>query len=1082
MMIERIQTLSQALHAAPTADDAAAALADWLEVSFPAAVVALRAPQGGLRLIMGMKASGRLTTDYHTDALIGALTTLADDADARLFSAADFPAATLAPALVAPVHDGQTHFGIIWALGEPAELAADLPTVAATAALLAMRLRHYNQARTWRESRARLADFSTNVNQIPNNLPTDLLWNTVEEHLNALFEASSHFVALYNPERDQLTFPLVSDSGGRIEVEPMPLGGMARGVIARRAPLFFDDLPYEADRLAALRITLDEREPGQGARAWMGVPLRVRGDVIGAIVVYSEFPAIFHDDDHAALSAIGGMVSLLFDNLRLSEIERERRGMVNALMGVTQLTSEAQHLDEVLERVLEQLQPIVSFESAAILLPPAGESDGASLVVGASYDLDLFPKGETLTFPMGTPIQQVYTTQQPLFLPNNTAYIGWKNYTPLPGSGHLQSWLIAPMVVQQRVIGLLICASSTPHLYSDRDASALFALARQAAIGVENTRLHAQTQANLKVLEQRTRRLTSMHRIASVITSTLNSEDVLRAAAQLVAELFEANHSTVIVFESALSERVPARAAGEMARIVAEYPERGGIGTAIPVENNVLFDWLAQLGTAIPVEDVEEADLDAPTRELLLQFGARSALFAPLISSSRLIGVIELDVTQPERIFTIDERETIMTIAGQVALGMANASLYRQALEANRLKSEFLANVSHELRTPLNAIIGYSDMLLSGFYGDLSEQQQDRLSRVNSSGKHLLNLINDVLDLSRIEAGEIAIQPIPARISDVLKEAVSEIAPRAAEKALPITLEIAPDERRARADPRYLLQILINLLDNAIKFTPNGGVSVRVFPMRTWGGSSSYESAVGSDALDKNIPVPQPPVRMHIGDGSWIAVTITDTGIGIAPEEHESIFDAFHQVDGSTVRQYGGSGLGLSIVRRLVTLHGGYIWVDSALGSGSTFVVLLPALPFNLEDDFNLPPIARDGRPLVLTIDDDPAALQLLRDYLDETAYQVLAAQNPAEALYLAHQLRPSLIITDVMMPTMSGWDVLRTLKSDPQTSAIPVIVVSVIDQKTQGMTLGASGYLVKPVKRETLLDNVRQALGQSAN
>jgi len=1079
-MIETIQSLTETLNAAPTPELAASALVNWLETHFSAsapkrthAAIILLSAADGLTLIEG--ASPVQDGDVLADTLYGYINL----DDARLFDATTLPR-VYAPALVVPIIGGQQRHGVLWVMGESATLSLDLALVTVLAALLGARIHHLTHVRTWVESRARLSPVSLSVAQTNQLNASESLWDTVDDHLNALFEASSFFVALYNQERDVLTFPLVSEDGVRVERDAIPLSGISRGVIARRSALFFDDLVVESERLSTLRIIVNPNEPGAEARAWMGVPLRVGVDAIGVIAVHSLYPSLYTDEDHAALNAIGALVSLTFDNVRLNDTERERRSMINALMGITQLTSTDSHMDEVFERILEQFQPVVPYESAAVLLAPIGEDDGTALIVGATYDLETFPKGELLRFAVGTPIQQSFATQQSFYLPN-VAHPGWDHYMPIPDARTFASWLFTPMVVQDRVIGVIVCGSVTPNAYSEKDASAAFALARQAAIGAENTRLHAQMQTNVKALEQRTRRLTSMHRITSVITSTLNRDDVLRTAAQLLTDLFDVSHTVILIDDGASVRDGDQSPRGETATLMAEYPEHGKRGAQIPLEGNILFDWLRQFGTAIAIDDPEDAQWGDIMRAFLADMNARAALFAPLISGGYLIGAIALIRAQIAPPFTTDERETFMTLSGQVAMGMANAGLYRQALEANRLKSEFLANVSHELRTPLNAIIGYSDMLLSGFYGDLSEQQQDRLSRVNGSGKHLLALINDVLDLSRIEAGEIEIQPVPVRLSDIMREAVSEVTPRAQTKNLSITLEAPPDEPRARADPRYILQILINLLDNAIKFTSEGGVTARIVPMRTWGGTGHYDASFApSLAAPRDEPpplVPQPPVRMQIGDGTWVAMAVEDTGIGIESDNHETIFDAFHQVDGSTVRQYGGSGLGLSIVRRLATLHGGYVWVDSELGRGSKFVLLIPALPFGMSDG-SLPHIERDDRPLVLVLDDDPTALGLVRDYLDEATYQVIGTQNPSEGLYFAHRMRPDVIITDVMMPTMSGWDVLRNLKNDPMTAPIPVIVMSILDQRAQGASLGASAYLVKPVKRDTLIDGVRQALG----
>lgn len=353
-------------------------------------------------------------------------------------------------------------------------------------------------------------------------------------------------------------------------------------------------------------------------------------------------------------------------------------------------------------------------------------------------------------------------------------------------------------------------------------------------------------------------------------------------------------------------------------------------------------------------------------------------------------------------------------------------------------------------------------MLLSEFYGTLNDQQRDRVNRVNSSGKHLLTMIDDVLDLSKLEAGQITLSRLPLYISDVLNEVMDEIMPEAQEKNLAVTVNVSPDELPARADRQYLRQVIANLLRNAVKFTPSGSIQVNLLMVAFDSGASPQIGV---------------PARIAVPDGDWVALRVSDTGIGIKPEDHGIVFESFRQVDNSTARQYGGTGLGLAITRRVVELHEGCIWVESAVDVGSTFTVLLPIARPGLIDDFDLASVQRDQRPVVLVIDDGPADRKLLQDYLGETDYQVICTANSTAVLDIARQLQPDVVITDVMMPEANGWDVLRVLKADTDTARIPVIVLSVLDQKMLAYGLGAADYLVKPVDRETLREQVQRTL-----
>ncbi|MBE0691436.1 MAG: HAMP domain-containing histidine kinase, partial [Anaerolineae bacterium] len=296
-----------------------------------------------------------------------------------------------------------------------------------------------------------------------------------------------------------------------------------------------------------------------------------------------------------------------------------------------------------------------------------------------------------------------------------------------------------------------------------------------------------------------------------------------------------------------------------------------------------------------------------------------------------VIGAISVERRDGTRGFTADERDTLLTIAGQIALARTNADLYQQAVSANRLKSEFLANISHELRTPLNAIIGYSDMLLQSIYGELNPQQTDRLSRVFNSGKQLLGMIDNLLGLARIDAGRVTMTLEPVSLVSLLSGITQEFAERAQEKNLSLTLDSKADngDIYALGDREALSQIYHNMLDNALKFTSEGGITVQID--RLWVENGRLNTGAGHSA---------PPIKLE--DGEWAVVSVQDTGIGIKPEHQSLVFEEFRQGDGSTVRQYGGSGLGLALARRMLDLMNGHIWLESTGSRGSTFTTLLP--------------------------------------------------------------------------------------------------------------------------------------------
>ncbi|HYM49249.1 MAG TPA: response regulator [Candidatus Limnocylindrales bacterium] len=388
---------------------------------------------------------------------------------------------------------------------------------------------------------------------------------------------------------------------------------------------------------------------------------------------------------------------------------------------------------------------------------------------------------------------------------------------------------------------------------------------------------------------------------------------------------------------------------------------------------------------------------------------------------------------------TLEEKVSVRTSELQAA----NQELAR----ANRLKSEFLANVSHELRTPLSAIIGFSQILLDGIDGPLTEEQQQDIAQVNKSGQSLLNLINQILDLSKIEAGKMELSTERVDLPELVASVLDAIRPLAMEKGLRIDARLPVDLPPCDADPVRLKQIFINLLSNAVKFTERGHIEI-------WA---------------------QPSGRM-------MRIAVRDTGIGISPESQKVIFDEFVQGDGSSTRRHGGTGLGLSIVRRLVEMHGGAITVISEAGMGSTFTFTVPmwaAAPAAPKIGPRRPiqPATGVAGRAILVVDDDPSVRQLIARQLEQEGWRTIQAANAADALELAHESQPALVTLDIMMPDASGWWVLERLKEDPQTAGIPVLVVSIVEDQRTVFALGASDFLSKPYDRKQLLERVKRLL-----
>jgi signal transduction histidine kinase/DNA-binding response OmpR family regulator len=373
------------------------------------------------------------------------------------------------------------------------------------------------------------------------------------------------------------------------------------------------------------------------------------------------------------------------------------------------------------------------------------------------------------------------------------------------------------------------------------------------------------------------------------------------------------------------------------------------------------------------------------------------------------------------------------------------------AEQANRAKSTFLANMSHELRTPLNAIIGYSEMMLEEAE-DLEEDVfSEDLHKVHSAGTHLLSLINDVLDLSKIEAGRTELFLEDFSVEELVNSVTSSVEPMMAKNGNDLALAISDRNSLLHQDLTKLRQSLLNLLSNAAKFTENGTVT-----------------------LTAQIEVDN--------DEQWLTLSVTDTGIGIAADKHEKLFDEFSQADASTTRQYGGTGLGLAISRRFCELMGGNIFLRSAPGKGSTFKIRVPVrLATEAESgvakstETAAASLPKDPAKTVLVIDDDPEACEIIVRHLTRRGFEAVIAHSGEEGLRLAADIQPCAITLDIMMPEMDGWTVLNALKADAALKDIPVVMVSMLDDKSAGYTLGATSYLTKPVDRDALLDAINK-------
>ncbi len=871
-------------------------------------------------------------------------------------------------------------------------------------------------ARLFKEARARalqLATASEAGRAATSILDLDeLLWSTVDLVRVRFGYSQASIFLLDKTGQFAVLRETTSDAGKRLIQNNYQLSVGGQSLIGWVTSMGRSRVVRETD--TDTLFIKDSRWPT--AQSELAIPLKRGDQVIGALGVQSNELHTFRADEVTVLELLADQISIAIQNARLygqtreqSVVLEKRAADLAAVNEVSRLVTQTLDQNEILNTAARVLVSHFDVGHAAIaLLTPSR----TALRIAAE-------RPDQGTLGMEIPLTGAQVARE--YLDSKTAFAVDDVMTDprmeLLRQGMLRfsvrSAMFLPLVIQGESVGFIrIDAIGVTRRFSEEELSLGHTLASQVAVALQNARLFEETRRRAKEVQQ-------LYEIGGQLNSTLELRPVMQLVADAARELVGSDEGLVFVqrgtelYESRMSP----------ARTETNPPDPGG-----------LTETIMRTGRLIYIPDITTDPRSSPD---LYARGVRSQIGLPIRIGNRTIGVLFANSNAPN---DLDQhaQELLSFLSAQAATAIQNSLLYEEQKETaeklrevDRLKTEFLASMSHELRTPLNSIIGFSRVILKGIDGPLSDLQKQDLEAIHGSGQHLLGLINNILDISKIEAGKMELAFEEVDMKQTIKTVMSTAIGLNKGKPVELKTDIPEDLPMVWADQTRSRQVLLNLVSNASKFTEQGSITC----------TATY-------------------------DHQCVTVGVRDTGIGIPSDKLGMIFDEFTQVDASTTRKYGGTGLGLAISRRFVEMHGGKIWVESEEDHGATFYFTLPraqvATPPQEEPQ-------KQAQRVLLAVDDDPGVITLYKRYLEKQGYQVIGVTDSRQAVEQAIRLKPDVITVDILMPNKDGWSVIQELRHTPETKDIPVVVCSITSDQGKGFSLGAADYLVKPITEDDL-------------
>jgi GAF domain-containing protein/DNA-binding response OmpR family regulator len=783
-----------------------------------------------------------------------------------------------------------------------------------------------------------------------------------------------------------------------------------------------------------------------GIESGVLIPLRAPGRPLGLVLMGSPTDWQSPENEGMIFRALADQASVSLQNMLLFQQAERRARRLGTSAEISRAATSILRMDQLLPQVVQLIKESFGYDHVQVFLLSADGEDARLVASTGDAGQQLLAIQHSLPVGSQSVIGQVTAKgEAQIALDTADAQV---IHRPNPYLPNTRSEMALPLIARGQILGALDVQSNQAGAFTEEDSRMLASLADMVATAIDNARL-------FEVSQQYADEMAFLFNVTAAATASPELDVSLERAVNILRNTMKVTGASIYLIDAS-----------------GEYLFRGA-GVGITSEETELshidFDrglvgWAARHNEAVNIGDISQ-----DPRHLTTHPETLSVMAVPLQAAGVLVGVLVIESDQLNAFDTGDLRlmQTLSTSLGAI---IQNTRLLQEVqaaneklLEVDRLKTNFLAAMSHELRTPLNSIIGFSRVILKGIDGPLTEMQEQDLNTIYDSGKHLLGLVNDILDQAKIEAGKMELSFGYFQLQDVIKGVMSSAVGLTRDKPIKLFTEIADDLPNAYGDEFRTRQVLLNLVSNASKFTDKGSIVVSTFPI-----------------VEE--------------DRQFIQVSVADSGIGIAAEDMHVLFEAFQQVDNSTTRRVEGTGMGLPLAKSLTELQGGRIWVESQPGVGSTFSITIPTEPLPELDDTRAPdgaedkpktgPLAASEPPptkMVLVVEDNVEVINLYRRYLARGGYEVIGTTMLEEVEHLIITQRPCMVLLDVNIREGNGWKLLEYLKDADTTFETPVIVCSINTNTEQAFRLGASEFVIKPFTEDQLVDTVRRIEADTA-